>query len=161
MLDPAREALVEAAGFSLAGSDGDLDSCSTQCFEAMAGHGRIGIDGGGDDAGEARADQGIGAGRRAAGDAAGLEGDVGGAAADAVAGIFAAPRRSATISAWSSRSYSCQPSPITWPSRSRMTQPTAGLGEVTPMPRRASSSARCIQWRSSSDGVVMSDSRIE
>src|SRR5579863_74869 len=52
---------------------------------------------------------------------------------------------SATTSAWSTRSYSCQPSPTTWPARSRMTQPTAGLGELTPMPRRASSSARCIQ----------------
>jgi hypothetical protein len=31
------------------------------------------------------------------------------------------------------------------PAQSRITQPTAGLGEVTPMPRRASSSARCIQ----------------
>src|SRR5262249_53720774 len=43
---------------------------------------------------------------------------------------------------------------MTCPARSRMTQPTAGLGEATPMPRRASSSARCIQWASWADMVI-------
>ena len=92
VLDPAREALVEAAGFSLADADIGLDARRAQCFDAVAGHGGVGVDGGGDDAREAGADEGIGAGRRAASNAAGLEGDVGGAAANAIAGMLAARR---------------------------------------------------------------------
>ena len=148
VLDPAGEAFVDAAGFCFADTEFGLKACCTQAFHAVAGDGGIGIAGGGDDAGEAGGDECLGAGAGAAGVIAGLEGDVGGAAFEAVS----LPREAcclaslrATISAWSRRSYSCQPSPTTWPARSRMTQPTAGLGEVTPMPRRASSRARCIQ----------------
>ena len=145
VLDPAREALVEAAGFGLAGADGDLNARGAQCFKAMAGDGGVGVDGGGDDAGEAGFDQRIGARRRAASDAAGLERDVGRAAANAIWSRAAArcfERDNFGVVDWS---YSCQPSPATWPAQSRITQPTAGLGEVTPMPLRASSRARRIQ----------------
>ena len=51
----------------------------------MAGDGGVGIDGGGDNAAEAGFDKRIGTGRSAAGDVAGLEGDVGGAAVNAIA----------------------------------------------------------------------------
>jgi hypothetical protein len=54
----------------------------------VAGDGGVGIDGGGDDAGEAGLDERIGAGRRAAGDVAGLEGDVGRAAANAIGRVL-------------------------------------------------------------------------
>jgi len=85
MLDPAGEAFVEAAGFRLAGADGDFDSCGAEGVEAVAGDGGVGIDGGGDNAAEAGFDKRIGTGRSAAGDVAGLEGDVGGAAVNAIA----------------------------------------------------------------------------
>ena len=92
VLDPAGEALVEAAGFGLADADGDFDARGAQCLEAVAGDGRVGVDGGGDDAAEAGLDERVGAGRRAAGDVAGLEGDVGRAAANAIACMLRRPR---------------------------------------------------------------------
>ena len=119
-----------------------------RALEAVAGDGGVGVDGGGDDSTDACGDEGLGAGRGAAGVVAGLEGDVGGAAFEGDAGLWAALR--AATSAWSRRSYSCQPSPASWPSLSRRTQPTAGLGAVRAMPRRARARARCIQWRSGS-----------
>ena len=144
VLDPASEAFVEAAGFGFADADGDLDARGAQCFHAVAGDGGVGVDGGGDDAGESGGDERFSAGRRAAGVIAGFERDVGGAAVEAIARVlfgFVERDDFGVVE----RSYSCQPSPTTWPARSRMTQPTAGLGEVTPMPRRARSRARCIQ----------------
>ncbi len=85
MLNPASEAFVEAASFGLAEADGDLDARGAQSFKTVAGDGGVGIDGGGDDASEAGFDERIGAGRRAAGDVAGLECDVGGATVDTIA----------------------------------------------------------------------------
>jgi len=85
VLDPAGEAFVEAAGFSLAGANGNFDASRTESGKALAGNGGVGIDGGCDYAAETSFDERIGARRSAAGDRAGLEGDVGGAAVDAVA----------------------------------------------------------------------------
>jgi hypothetical protein len=85
MLDPTSKAFVEAAGFSLAGSDRDFDFRGVERFKAAAGNGGVGVDGCGDDTAEARLNERVGAGRRAAGDVAGLEGDVGSATVDAVA----------------------------------------------------------------------------
>ncbi len=64
------------------------NACRAQCCKSVAGDGGVGIDGGGDDAGEAGLDEGIGAGRRAAGDVAGLEGDVGRAALNAIGSVL-------------------------------------------------------------------------
>jgi hypothetical protein len=88
VLAPAGEGLVEAAGFCLADTDGGLDSGGAEGFHAVAGDGGVGVDGGGDDTAEAGGDEGLGAGWGAAGVVAGLEGDVGGAAFDRVAGLL-------------------------------------------------------------------------
>ncbi len=87
VLNPASETFVEAAGFGLAEADGDLDARGAQSFKTVAGDGGIGIDGGGDDAGYSRFDERICAGRRAAGDVAGFQSDVGRATVDAIASV--------------------------------------------------------------------------
>ncbi len=69
---------------ALADSDFCLKAGRTQCFHAVAGDVGVGIDGGGDHARQARGDEGLSAGAGAAGVVAGLEGDVGGAAAQTV-----------------------------------------------------------------------------
>ena len=84
VLDPAREAFVDAARFSLADAERDFDAGGAQAIGAVAGDVGIGIDRGGDHALEAGGDQRLGAGAGAAGVVAGLEGDVGGAAARGV-----------------------------------------------------------------------------
>ena len=88
MLAPAGKALVEAAGFGLADSDSNFDARRAQALHAVAGDGGIGIDGGGDDAREPGGDQRLGAGAGAAGVVAGLQGDVGRAAAQTLAGVL-------------------------------------------------------------------------
>jgi hypothetical protein len=103
-----------------------------------AGRGR----GGDHDARDARGDQRVGAGRRAAVVGAGLEGDVGGGAARALPGGGERDGLGVRPPA-----RSCQPSPTT-SSPCAITQPTIGLGWVVPRPRSASSSAR-RRWRTS------------
>ncbi len=87
MLDPAGEALVDAAGFRLADAENGFDSCRAQGFHAVAGDVGIGVGGGGHHALESRGDERLGAGAGAAGVIAGLKGDVGGAAFEACGGM--------------------------------------------------------------------------
>ncbi len=88
MLDPAGKAFVDAAGFGFTDAELRLKARCLQGFHAVAGDGGIGIAGGGDDACEPGGDQRLGAGAGAAGVIAGLEGDVGGAAFEAVARVL-------------------------------------------------------------------------
>ncbi len=83
MLAPAGEALVEAAGFCLADAEGGLDACGLQSVRCR-GRRRRGWDRWWRRRrGDAGGDEGLRAGRGAAGVVAGFEGDVGGAASDA------------------------------------------------------------------------------
>ena len=78
----------------MAGADFGLDAGGAEGGEALAGDGGVGVNGGGDDAADAGGDEGLGAGRGAAGVVAGLEGDVGCAAAETCGiGGFASIRR--------------------------------------------------------------------
>ena len=88
VLDPSREAFVDAAGFSLADAECDVNAGGAQAVRAVAGDGGVGVDGGRDHAFEAGGDEGLGAGPGAAGVVAGLERDVGGAAAKAFFGML-------------------------------------------------------------------------
>ena len=86
-LDAREEAAVEFARLRLQQAALDLDAGRHQLAEALAVDRRVRIAAGGDDAGDAGGDQRVGAGRRAPGVRAGLEGDVGGGAARLVAGL--------------------------------------------------------------------------
>src|SRR6476469_2672847 len=88
MLDPPREAFIEATGFLLTNSQVSPKSRSPQSSHAVARYVGIGIAGGDDDAAEFGIDDRLGAGRRAAGVVAGFERDVGGAALDSIAGVL-------------------------------------------------------------------------
>ena len=88
MLAPAGKALVEAAGFGLADAQGDFDSCGAQTVQTAAGDSGIGVDGGGDNAAHSGGDQRFRAGSGAAGVVAGLQRDVGRAAARAFTGCL-------------------------------------------------------------------------
>ncbi len=86
-LDPAGEAFVEAAGFLLADAEDGFDARGTQRFEALAGDCGIGVEGSGDDASYSGGDERLCAGSGAAGEIAGLEGDVGCASRSARSGF--------------------------------------------------------------------------
>ena len=145
VLDPAGEAFVDAAGFGLADAERDLDAGGAQAIGAVSRDIGIGIDGGGDDALDAGGDQGFRAGAGAAGVVAGLEGDVGGGAAEAFFRVLLACLRAARFRRGREGRTRATLRRSRWPALSRITQPTAGFGEVRAMPRRASSRARCIQ----------------
>jgi hypothetical protein len=131
---------VEGVGLVAQGAGDDLDAGGAQARLAGAGHARVGVGRGEDDAGHAGGDQRVRAGGRAAVVGAGLERDVGGGAAGA-----APAAASAAASAWGPPARSCQPSATASPPRAS-TQPTMGLGWVVPRPRSASASAR-RRWR--------------
>ena len=119
--------------------------------DALAGDARIGIlERRPPTRGDAGGDQRVGAGRGLAPMAAGLEGDIGGGAARR-----GPARRSASVSPCGRPPGWVQPRPTTRPrdpartrprdpSLDRETQPTAGLGQTVPSPRRASASAARI-----------------
>ena len=88
MLTPAGEAFVEAASLGLADAHGHFNGRRAHLLHAVAGDGGVGVDGGGDNAAHAGGNERIGAGRGAAGVVAGLEGHVGCAAGQAVAGVL-------------------------------------------------------------------------
>ena len=84
MLDPLGETFVDAAGFGHADAEGGLDAGGDERTHAVAGDGWVRVGGGGYYAGDACREEGLGAGSGAAGVIAGLEGDVGGGAAETV-----------------------------------------------------------------------------
>jgi len=88
VLDPAREAFVDAAGFGLADADCDFNAGGAHAVRAVSGDVGVGIDRGRDDALEAGGDEGFCTGTGAAGVIARFEGDIGGAAAKAFPGVL-------------------------------------------------------------------------
>jgi len=88
MLNPAGKAFVETACFGLAGADGGLHAGLAQRGQTLAGDGGVGIDGGGDDAGQTGFDERLRARAGAAGGATRLERNIGGTAAQAVGGVL-------------------------------------------------------------------------
>ena len=88
VLDPAREAFVDAARFGLADAERDVDARRAQAVGAVAGHGGVGIDGGRDHALEARRDQRLCTRPGAAGVIAGLERNVRRASPKAFSGVL-------------------------------------------------------------------------
>ena len=88
MLAPAGKALVETAGLGLANAEGDFKACGAHPLGSASGYGGIGIDGCGHHAGKSGGDQSFRTGAGAAGVVAGLERDVGGAAAESFAGVL-------------------------------------------------------------------------
>jgi len=98
---------------------------------------------GGHHAPQSRRNQRLGARTGAADVVARLQGDVGRAAAQPLAGVLCGNLEGNHLRVIDSRTRATLADDLT--ARSRITQPTAGLGELTAIPRRASSRARCIQ----------------
>ena len=121
----------------------DRDAGRAQPGDAGAVHARVRVAGGDHHAGDAGGDQRIGAGRRAAPVAARLQRDIDGAPRAAVPAMS-----SAAGSACGRPPGAVTARPTTRPSLTT-TQPTEGLGQVLPSPRRASASAARI-WATSS-----------
>ena len=88
MLAPAGKALVEPPRLGLAAAQRDLDSRGAQAVHSVTGDGGVGIDGGGDHAAQTRRNQRVGARTGAASVVTRLQGDVGCAAAQPLAGVL-------------------------------------------------------------------------
>ena len=91
VLDPFREAFVEAAGFGFTDARGGLNAGCGECSHAMAGYVGIGVGGGGDHAGDAGGDESLSAGAGPAGVIARLKSDVGGGTMEATGCLVSHP----------------------------------------------------------------------